>query len=133
MPDNLSREKRSHIMSTIRGKNTKSELSMKDVLCRLHFVYQPKGIYGNPDFANRKAKIAIFIDGCFWHGCRKHFKPPTSNGEFWRKKIERNIRRDREVTRSLRSDGWRVIRVWEHDLVPSPRGGRKREAMTGKN
>jgi DNA mismatch endonuclease (patch repair protein) len=120
MPDNLSREKRSRIMSTIRGKNTKSELALKEVLTSLHFTYQPKGIYGNPDFANRKEKVAIFIDGCFWHGCRKHFKLPTSNEEFWRKKIERNIRRDREVTRSLRRDGWRVIRVWEHDLHLDP-------------
>ena len=120
MPDNLSREKRSHIMSTIRGRNTKAELAMLGTLKNLHFTYQPRGIYGNPDFANRKEKVAIFIDGCFWHGCRKHFKPPTSNEEFWRKKIERNIRRDREVTRSLRRDGWRVIRVWEHDLHLDP-------------
>ncbi|MCL4450106.1 MAG: very short patch repair endonuclease [Candidatus Thermoplasmatota archaeon] len=58
MPDNLSREKRSHIMSTIRGRNTKAELAMLGTLKSLHFTYQPRGIYGNPDFANRKEKVA---------------------------------------------------------------------------
>lgn len=133
MTDNLSREKRSHIMSTIRGKNTRSELALRDTLSSLHFTYQPRGIYGNPDFANRKEKVAIFVDGCFWHGCRKHFKPPTSNTEFWRHKIERNIERDREVTKNLRHEGWRVIRVWEHELDLKPPVRKKRTDQSGKN
>src|SRR5712671_4257527 len=68
---------------------------------------------GKPDFAWPGRKIAVFVDGCFWHGCTKCRSVPTSNVEFWKNKIATNRRRDQRVTRLLRSQGWRVVRIWE--------------------
>lgn len=116
MTDNVTKEQRSYIMSRVRGKNTLPELRMKRLLKVLHFTYQPKKIYGRPDFANKKEKIAIFVDGCFWHGCAKHFVKPKTNVDFWERKISRNINHDKEVSKKLRESGWRVIRIWEHDV-----------------
>jgi DNA mismatch endonuclease (patch repair protein) len=75
---------------------------------RRHFPIQ-----GTPDFCWPKQKIAIFVDGCFWHGCPSCYKLPKSNVAFWTKKIERNRRHDRKITSRLRRNGWRVLRVWE--------------------
>jgi len=75
-----------------------------------------------PDFVFPKLKLAIFVDGCFWHGCPKHATKPSSNREFWRRKLSGNKVRDGVVTRTLRRAGWRVLRIWEHDL------SRRREA-----
>lgn len=71
---------------------------------------------GKPDFVFRRERVAVFVDGCFWHGCRRHCRMPKSRLDFWRPKIARNKRRDLEVNRILRAMGWRVLRVWEHDL-----------------
>ena len=73
-------------------------------------------LLGRPDFAFPVQKLAIFIDGCFWHGCPRHFQSPVSNAAFWRTKIARNRQRDRDVARRLRAKGWKVIRIWEHEL-----------------
>jgi len=67
-------------------------------------------------------KTAVFVDGCFWHGCRRHRKVPTTNRLFWAAKIERNRRRDRAVSQALRREGWKVLRFWEHDLRKNPKG-----------
>ena len=72
---------------------------------------------GKPDFVFPKLKLAVFVDGCFWHGCPLHATQPKINAAFWRKKIAANQARDRLVNRTLRSLGWRVLRVWEHELV----------------
>ena len=72
---------------------------------------------GKPDFVFPKLKQAVFVDGCFWHGCPKHGTKPKTNASFWRKKIQRNQARDKEVNRLLRAKGWKVIRVWEHELT----------------
>ncbi|PKO19412.1 DNA mismatch repair protein Vsr [candidate division BRC1 bacterium HGW-BRC1-1] len=64
-----------------------------------------------------RLRLAVFVDGCFWHGCPKHFKLPASNHDFWQKKFEANRLRDRLVNRTLRAKGWRVLRIWEHELV----------------
>jgi DNA mismatch endonuclease (patch repair protein) len=69
-----------------------------------------------PDFVFRKAHLAIFVDGCFWHGCPKHATWPANNKEFWRRKLAGNKTRDWVVNRVLRRAGWRVIRIWECDL-----------------
>lgn len=71
---------------------------------------------GKPDFVFPKHKIAVFVDGCFWHGCPKHATQPKTNATFWQEKIARNKARDRKVNRLLRAKGWTVLRVWEHDL-----------------
>ncbi len=74
-----------------------------------------------PDFVFPKLRLALFVDGCFWHACPMHTTKPRSNAAFWRKKFAANKARDRLVTRTLRKKGWRVLRIWEHELA------RKRE------
>src|SRR5881394_3675731 len=120
MPDVFSKAKRSHVMSRIRGKGNKdTELALIRVLraqgitgCRRHH-----SICGRPDFAFPKLRIAVFVDGCFWHCCPLHSTQPKNNAAFWRRKFAANQARDRLVTRTLRSRGWRVLRIWEHDLA----------------
>lgn len=86
---------------------------------------------GKPDFVFRKSRIAVFVDGCFWHGCKKHCRMPSDNREFWRLKIERNMARDRLVSRSLKLHGWRVLRIWAHSLKASDRvADRVRSALS---
>ena len=81
-----------------------------------HLRHQPKGVFGKPDFANKSKKVALFIDGCFWHGHEKDFKCPKTNSEFWQNKIDRNKERDEKVTRKLEEDGWVVYRIWGCEL-----------------
>jgi DNA mismatch endonuclease (patch repair protein) len=69
-----------------------------------------------PDFVFKEVRLALFVDGCFWHGCPKHGTKPRNNAAFWRKKLTANVARDRRVNRALRAAGWRVLRIWEHDL-----------------
>jgi DNA mismatch endonuclease (patch repair protein) len=103
-------------MSHIRSSKTKPELKFKKTLKTLGFAYQPKGIHGRPDFANKKHKIVIFIDGCFWHGCSQHYKKPKSNRDYWKNKIRKNMERDSKVRIELESKGWKVMRIWEHEI-----------------
>ena len=70
-----------------------------------------------PDFVFPKLRLAVFVDGCFWHGCPQHETKPRNNAAFWRRKFAANKARDRLVNRALRSNGWRVLRVWEHELA----------------
>ncbi len=114
--DRISREKRSEIMSRIRSRDTGPEMKLRKILMGTHLRFHPSGITGNPDFAHKGEKVAVFIDGCFWHGCPEHFRMPKSNIGFWEEKITRNRRRDMEVTRMLRGMGWIVVRIWEHDI-----------------
>jgi DNA mismatch endonuclease, patch repair protein len=119
MSDTVSKKKRSQIMAAVRSRGNKAtELSLIQIF-RRHGV---KGwrrhlpMLGCPDFIFRKERLAVFMDGCFWHGCPKHWRKPKGNRRYWRHKFERNRQRDLFVTRSLRRTGWRVLRVWEHDL-----------------
>lgn len=116
MTDVHTKEQRSYNMSRIKSAETKAELKLKNFFRALGFAYQPKNIYGKPDFAHKKEKIAVFVDGCFWHKCPKHFKMPESNRKFWSEKINKNAERDKMVTKKLRKDNWRVIRIWEHEI-----------------
>jgi DNA mismatch endonuclease (patch repair protein) len=116
MTDVLTKKQRSYCMSQIRSSNTKPELKIKRLMKSLGFSYQPNGIIGKPDFADRTKKIAVFIDGCFWHGCPKHFRKPKSNRAYWLPKIKRNKARDLKYSAALRRAGWKVLRVWEHEL-----------------
>jgi len=123
MPDVFSRAKRSEVMSHIRGKGNKSTELKLLKLFRDHHIkgwrrHQP--LIGKPDFVFQKKRLAIFVDGCFWHACPQHFRMPSSNREFWEKKISSNTQRDRIVSRQLKREGWTVIRFWEHDM----KGGR---------
>lgn len=116
MADVHTKEQRSYNMSRIRSVETKAELKLKKFFRALGFVYQPKNVYGKPDFVYRKEKIAIFVDGCFWHKCPRHFKIPASNRKFWLEKINKNTERDKKVTKKLKQDGWSIIRIWEHSI-----------------
>jgi DNA mismatch endonuclease (patch repair protein) len=123
MPDVFSKSKRSTVMAKIRSHGNKStELKLASIL-RAQGISgwrRNQSLIGRPDFVFPRERVAIFVDGCFWHGCRWHGRKPGSNQEYWDAKLERNRRRDRLVTRALRALGWRVIRIWEHELG-SPR------------
>lgn len=121
MPDVFTKEKRSEVMSHIRGKgNKETELVMIDILRKNHISgwRRNQAVLGKPDFVFPKQKIALFVDGCFWHGCPmpKHSNMPRNNQKFWAKKLQANKDRDKIVSRELRKMGWKVIRVWEHEL-----------------
>jgi len=114
--DIFTPEKRSWVMSRIRGTNTKIDLQMNEILQGLGFEYKmyPK-MFGNPDFVLEEHRIIIYCDGDFWHGYNYHNKKKPRQ-KFWRDKIERNMRRDQRITRKLRREGWSVLRFWEHDI-----------------
>jgi len=82
-------------------------------------------ITGKPDFCFPKDKIAVFVDGCFWHGCHKHCRMPDSNRKYWNRKIVLNVKRDKTVTKTLRKKGWDVIRIWEHTISNNAAMSRK--------
>lgn len=119
MTDRISREKRSQVMSAVRGKGSKLERVLAVALASagLRLRPQPSGIPGRPDFASKKRMLAVFVDSCFWHGCPRHLRMPASNVAYWEAKVARNRQRDRAVTRALRAEGWRVVRIWEHQLA----------------
>ena len=124
MSDVFSRRKRSEVMSKIRSRGNKdTELALIRLFHRHHITgwRRHQDVFGRPDFLFRRNRLALFVDGCFWHGCPRCYRRPKSNRKFWDDKIERNRERDRKVSRELRRLGWRVIRIWEHDLVR--RGG----------
>jgi DNA mismatch endonuclease, patch repair protein len=117
MVDQISKEKRSKIMSAIRSKDTKPELMLRKVLwksgLRFRIYYGKEKI----DIAFPYKKIAIFVDGCFWHVCPIHSHLPKSNESYWLPKLKKNIERDRIVNEHLINEGWTVLRFWEHELM----------------
>lgn len=120
MTDVFSKEKRSEIMSKVRSENTTPErLILERIDCRF-LRYRPSGILGKPDFANKKRHIAIFIDGCFWHGCPDCYRTPKSNREYWVPKVERNKSRDEFVNDELSKKMWIVLRFWECKVKKNP-------------
>ena len=115
--DIVNREKRSQMMAGIRGKNTKPEVLIRKLLhaCGFRFRLHDKTLPGKPDIILKRHKVVVCVDGCFWHGhqgCHL-FKIPKSNTDFWKDKIESNIRRDGKVTSEILDMGWRLIRVRE--------------------
>jgi len=83
------------------------------------------GLFGMPDYVFLKQKIAVFVDGCFWHKCSQHCRMPEKNHQYWTDKIERNFQRDKQVTNELKKIGWVVIRIWEHELIGTASLSRK--------
>lgn len=123
MSDVFSVAKRSHVMSRIRSRGNKDTELALITLLRKHGITgwrRHQDVFGKPDFLFREKRLALFVDGCFWHGCPKHCKIPTGNRGFWEKKLSANRDRDRRVNRELRKLGWRVIRIWEHQLSTVP-------------
>jgi DNA mismatch endonuclease (patch repair protein) len=122
MADVFTRAKRSDVMSRIRGSgNRDTELRMIALFRqnRITGWRRHASVFGNPDFVFPREKLALFVDGCFWHrhpNCKFSYTP-KSRLEFWLPKFQRNVARDRLVTRTLRKSGWRVVRIWECDLA----------------
>jgi len=107
-------------MSRIRGRGNKAtEIALAKFFRRNQITgwRRHQKVFGKPDFVFPKLKLAVFVDGCFWHGCPRCYSAPKSNRAFWKNKISRNRERDRLVARTLRRSGWQVIRIWEHDLA----------------
>ena len=126
-------EPRRRIMRAIKGrKNGTTEENLASILrsekisgWRRHVL-----LPGRPDFTWRGQRVAVFVDGCFWHGCPTHYRLPRVNREFWALKIETNRERDKRVTRELRRAGWRVIRFWECQVNSKVTLTRLRKALT---
>ena len=119
MADVFSPAKRSAVMARIRSKgNLETEMAMIRLFRAHGFTgwRRNQAVWGRPDFIFRKARLAVFVDGCFWHGCPQHGTVPRSNRLYWKRKLERNCERDKQVNRELRKLGWTVIRVWHHEL-----------------
>lgn len=109
---------RSALMSRITGDDLGPEVLLRAALRGrgVAFERNVRGMPGTPDVVLVEARLAVFVDGCFWHGCREHFKAPKTRRAWWRRKIEGNKARDARVRRMLRRDGWRTMTVWEHEL-----------------
>jgi DNA mismatch endonuclease, patch repair protein len=136
MSDVFSKSKRSEVMSRIRSRgNKETEIKFARLLRQHHISgwrrHRPlslskiTGKIGTgrnrrsmvrPDFVFLGPKLAVFIDGCFWHGCPLHGTKPAGNREFWQTKLESNQARDRHVNAALRRQNWKVLRIWEHQL-----------------
>lgn len=116
---------RSRTMAAIRGKGNKStELRLRMALVRLGIAgwhLHSRALPGKPDFFFENERVAVFVDGCFWHGCPKCGHTPKTRSAFWVAKFERNKERDRRNVRSLMNSGIEVVRLWEHQLK-SPQG-----------
>jgi len=116
MADSFNIDKRSSIMRSVKSKGNKStEIGMIDYFKKNKITGWRRNynLPGKPDFIFPKKKIALFADGCFWHGHDCRGLTPKSNKEYWTKKINRNKERDEEITKKLESMGWKVIRIWE--------------------
>ena len=123
MADIYDAVKRSALMARVQGSGNKStELKMYGIFreCGIKGWRRHISLPGRPDFTFRKARLALFIDGCFWHGCPSHYRVPASNSEFWRQKVDLDIARDASVDRKLAEMRWRVLRFWEHELKRMP-------------
>ncbi len=129
MADIWTKAKRSEVMGRIRGRGNRTTEVRLAAIFRAHGITGWRRQYplpGRPDFAFPARRLAVFVDGCFWNGCPRHGTSPKGNARFWREKIARNRERDREVNRELRRRGWRVLRIWEHEL------GRTGERRVGR-
>lgn len=105
-------------MARIRSAGTGPELAVRRALHALGVRWHGRtgrAITGRPDLAWRGAKVAVFIDGCFWHRCPDHYRPPKTNADWWDAKTTRNAARDAQVTAALQAAGWAVVRAWEHE------------------
>jgi len=117
--DTFSKTERSRIMACVKSKNNKStELQFISILKKEGVSGWRRNypLIGKPDFVFPLLRIALFIDGCFWHGCPLHCRMPSSNINYWNAKIERNQFRDKEVNKILKIKKWQVIRIWEHEI-----------------
>lgn len=117
--DNVSPEVRSRTMRAVHARNTAPEVRLRRGLFGQGlrgYRVTPCAVPGHPDIAYTKARLAIFVDGCYWHGCPSHCRRPSSNAEYWNAKIDRNMARDKRMSTTLQRAGWTVVRIWEHEV-----------------
>lgn len=127
------KEATSRVMSANKNKNTKPELLFRKLLYRnglKGYRLNYKALPGSPDIFFPKQKIVIFIDGCFWHGCKKCYSIPKTNKNFWETKIETNIKRDRLVNIKLQKNNIKVMRIWEHKINSKQRSNNNIKKLT---
>lgn len=117
--DKITPKQRSENMAKIRSKDSELELLFRKALWKKNFRYRKNvsGMMGKPDLVFYNRRTVIFLDSCFWHNCPIHGHMPKSNLKFWRKKLNENAKRDMRVIAHYEADGWRVMRIWEHDLT----------------
>ena len=116
MTDVFTKAQRSAVMARVRSHgNVSTEVRTIGLLRAAGITGWRRNsrIFGKPDFVFQKSRVAVFVDGCFWHGCPRCKRVPASSVSFWRTKIQRNVKRDEKVSRQLRREGWRVIRIRE--------------------
>lgn len=117
MADVLTPEQRRKNMSRIRGRDTKPEIKLRKALWARGIRYRLyASLPGKPDLVFHGRKLVVFVDGCFWHRCPAHYTPPKSNRDFWEEKIRKNVERDERINSQLHDMGWRVLRIWEHEI-----------------
>jgi DNA mismatch endonuclease, patch repair protein len=118
--DTVSPEIRSRVMAQVRSqRNRSTEWRLRGCLVRAGirgWKLNPTDVNGKPDFMFREQRVLLFVDGCYWHGCPKCYRRPSSNTDYWDAKVARNRSRDVKITAQLKRDGWRVLRIWEHQL-----------------
>ena len=108
---------RSALMARIRGQDTEPERLLRDELARHGVIHVAASApIGRPDVADPRIRLAVFVDGCFWHGCPDHYVRPRTRAEFWASKLSENVARDIQQVADLEAAGWRVRRVWEHEV-----------------
>ncbi len=120
-------------MLSNRGRDTSPERALRSVLHRAGFRYRVclrpvPGVRRTADLVFVRARLAVFVDGCYWHGCPEHYVPPKANSQYWARKLAQNTGRDRDTDRMLSEAGWTVVRIWEHEPV-SDAVGRVLEAL----
>jgi DNA mismatch endonuclease (patch repair protein) len=121
--DNLTKEQRSYAMSRIRSRgNSSTEKALIKVMRAAGITgwRRKSSLWGKPDFVFPRFRTVVFVDGCYWHGCRKCSLGSKTNNEYWGPKLHGNAVRDRRNTKQLREAGWTVVRIWEHDLKADP-------------
>jgi DNA mismatch endonuclease (patch repair protein) len=118
MADTVTKQKRSEIMRAIKSKDTEMERLLRKELSKrgYRFGINVSKLAGKPDIVFKKKKVVIFLDSCFWHGCKRHCRMPKANRVYWRKKIGSNKKRDKKINKIYKKMGWEILRFWEHDL-----------------
>lgn len=130
--DTVNRSERSRIMARVKSTGNRStEASLIAVLRanRISGWRRNQRLYGKPDLVFRSQRVAVFVDGCFWHGHPTKCRMPDDNRSYWQAKIARNVARDRRVNRILKEDGWKVVRIWEYSVRTPSTVQRLRKAL----
>ncbi len=125
MADDRTAQQRSETMRRVKSRGTSCEKAVGAELRRRGMRLSKRKLPGSPDFVvvappgGRRMGVAVFVDGCFWHGCPTHCRVPKTNRPYWVRKIARNCARDKAADRALRTMGWRPVRIWEHSVRAS--------------